>query len=77
MDSIIGSEKIKMWIKENLVMQDEARIITKQSRSAFNQAVATGHIKHFIEFGSERKTRLYLREELEAYAEKKRPQRGN
>jgi len=65
-------EEIKKWIEDNLVMQDEARQITGQSVSGFNQSVATGRIVPFVEFGSERKTRLYLRKELEAYAKNKR-----
>lgn len=63
---------IKQWIKDNLVMQDEARAITGQSASGFTNAVAAGHIPAFAEFGESRKTRLYLREDLEAYAKRKR-----
>jgi hypothetical protein len=65
-------EEIKKWIEENLVMQDQARLITGQSVSGFNQSVATGRIVPFVEFGDKRKTRLYLRVELEAYAKNKR-----
>lgn len=65
-------EEIKKWIEENLVMQDEARTITEQSVSAFNQAVQTEKIKAFAEFGKSRKTRLYLRSEVEEYARNKR-----
>lgn len=63
---------IKRWITDNLVMQDEARSITGQSVSAFNQSVQTGKIKAFVEFGETRKTRLYLRSELEEYAKTKK-----
>ena len=66
------SSEIKKWIEENLVMQDEARSITEQSVSAFNQSVQAGKIKAFVEFGELRKTRLYLRSELEDYATRKR-----
>lgn len=66
------SSEIKKWIEENLVMQDEARSITGQSVSAFNQSVQAGKIKAFVEFGELRKTRLYLRSELEDYATSKR-----
>lgn len=72
----MNNAEIKRWIEENLVMQDEARAITSQSVSAFNQSVATGRVTPFVEFGEQRKTRLYLREELEHYAKNKRKERG-
>lgn len=65
-------EEIKKWIEENLVMQDEARALTEQSVSAFNQSVQSGKIKAFVEFGESRKTRLYLRSEVEEYGRNKR-----
>lgn len=65
-------EEIKKWIEENLVMQDEARTITEQSVSGFNQSVQSGKIKAFAKFGESRKTRLYLRSEMEEYARNKR-----
>ncbi|MFW5437791.1 hypothetical protein [Paenibacillus apiarius] len=68
----MNNEEIKTWIKKNLVMQDEARTITGQSVSGFNQSVATGQIASFVEFGEARKTRLYLRSDIEEYARKKR-----
>lgn len=68
----MNNKEIKKWIKENLVMQDEARTITGQSISAFNQSVATGKINPFVEFGEARKTRLYLRSDLEEYAKTKK-----
>ncbi|GFN32550.1 hypothetical protein [Paenibacillus xylaniclasticus] len=68
----MNSEDIKQWIQNNLVLQDEARTITGQSVSGFNQSVATGNILPFVEFGELRKTRLYLRSDLEAYAKNKR-----
>ncbi|MEN0648928.1 hypothetical protein NSQ82_07845 [Caldifermentibacillus hisashii] len=68
----MNREEIKQWIKENLVMQEEARTITGQSVSAFNQAVATRKIIPFVEFGEARKTRLYLRSDLEDYAKTKK-----
>ncbi|WP_054955032.1 hypothetical protein [Paenibacillus dakarensis] len=69
------NDDIKRWINDNLVMQDEARQITEQSVSAFNQSVTEGRIIPFAEFGSARKTRLYLRSDLEEYRKNKRPQR--
>lgn len=68
----MNKNEIKKWIEENLIMQDEARRITGQSVSAFNQSVATGKIEPFVEFGEARKTRLYLRSDLEEYAKNKR-----
>lgn len=68
----MDSSEIKKWIEDNLVMQDEARTITGQSVSAFNQSVQIGKIKAFVEFGESRKTRLYLRSEMEEYAKNKR-----
>lgn len=68
----MNKDQIKKWIKENLVIQDEARKITNQSVSAFNQSVQTGRIHPFVEFGEARKTRLYLRSELEEYAKNKK-----
>jgi hypothetical protein len=68
--------KVKTWIEQNLVMQEEARTITGQTTSAFNQSVQNGKILPFVEFGTQiRKTRLYLREDLEAYKVQKRTQR--
>lgn len=68
----MDQEAIKQWIQDNLVMQDEAISITEQSKSGFNQSVATGRIQPFVEFGDGRKTRLYLRCDLEQYAKTKR-----
>lgn len=65
-------EEIKKWIEENLVMQDEGRKITKQSVSGFNQSVTSKRIQTFVEFGENRKIRLYLRSDLEEYAKNKR-----
>lgn len=68
----MNNEEIKKWIEDNLVLRDEAESITGQSTSAFGQSVSNGKIKSFVEFGSGRKTRLYLRSELEEYAKNKR-----
>lgn len=62
-------EQMKEWIQSNLMLQDEAREVTGQSKSAFNQSVATERIKPFVVFGQSRKTRLYLKEEMEEYAQ--------
>ena len=68
----MNNEEIKKWINENLVMQDEAREITGQSVSAFNQSLQTGKISPFVEFGEKRKTRLYLKSDMQEYAENKK-----
>lgn len=68
----MNNEKIKEWINNNLVMQSEARKITNQSVSAFNQSVATGQLKPFVEFGGTRKTRLYLKSDVIEYAKNKK-----
>ncbi|WP_277613959.1 hypothetical protein [Neobacillus muris] len=44
----MDNEIMKMWIKENLIMQDEARSITGQSVSGFNQSVANRRIISFV-----------------------------
>lgn len=68
----MNNADIKKWINENLVMRDEAMQITEQSVSAFGQSVSTGKIIPFVEFGEKRKTRLYLRSDLEEYKKHKR-----
>lgn len=73
----MNNSEIKKWINNNLVMQDEARSITSQSKTAFNQSVQNGKIQPFVEFGTVRKTRLYLKEDLELYRENKRIRGGN
>lgn len=72
----MDKEAIRQWIIDNLVMQDEARNITEQSVPAFGQAVASGRIQPFVEFGKARKTRLYLRADLGEYTKNKRKPRG-
>lgn len=61
--------KIKKFIDENLLTKKEAMEITKQSLTAFDQAVATGQLKPFYDHGEDRsRVRLYLRSEVEEYA---------
>ncbi|WP_245828910.1 hypothetical protein [Salipaludibacillus agaradhaerens] len=66
------TDEIKKWIEENLCLQDEARKITDQSVTGFNQSVATRKVVPFVEFGETRKTRLYLKSDLEHYRANKR-----
>jgi len=68
----MNNEEIKKWIEDNLVMREEAAEITGQSNSGFGQSLAARTITHFVEFGTKRKTKLYLRSELEEYARNKR-----
>lgn len=68
----MNNEEIKKWIEDNLVMRDEAQRITEQSDTAFGQSVSTGRIIPFVEFGDKRKTRLYLRDDLERYKQNKK-----
>jgi len=68
----MNTDQIKQWIHNNLVMQEEAMQITKQSKPGFNQSVAAGSIKPFVEYGTNRKIRLYLKSDLEEYAKTKR-----
>jgi hypothetical protein len=66
------TKQIRQWIQDNLVMQQEAVKITGQSISGFNNSLAAGWLKPFVEFGEKRKIRLYLRSDMEAYSNKKR-----
>ena len=68
----MNQQGTKQWIKENLVMQEEGMKITNQSKSGFIQSLNAGSIKPFIEFGTTKKTRLYLKSDLEEYAKTKR-----
>lgn len=68
----MNNEEIKQWIEDNLVMLEQAREITGQSVSGFTQSVQNGKIEPFVEFGESRKTRLYLKSDLEEYAKNKR-----
>lgn len=68
----MNKDDVKKWIEDNLVMQEEARNLTGQSISGFNQSLASGNIKPFVEFGETRKTRLYLRSDMKEYGINKR-----
>lgn len=65
----MNSEQLKQWIEENLLTPREAMEITNQTRSAFNQSVANGHLKPYI---SKDTVRLYLKSDVEEYAKNKR-----
>lgn len=66
------TEHIRQWINDNLVMQQEAMKITGQKKDAFNMSVKTGNLLPFVEFGTKRIIRLYLKSDLEKYAKNKR-----
>lgn len=68
----MDKEKVKKWIEKNVVLQEQAREITRQSITAFNQSVSTRRIIPYIEFGTTRKIRWYLKEDLEHYADNKK-----
>lgn len=65
----MNKEDYKHWIEENLLTPKEAMIITGQSRTAFNQSVATGRIKPFINKDT---IRLFLKSDIEEYAKTKK-----
>ncbi len=65
----MNNENYKQWIEENLLTPKEAMELTKQSRTAFNQSVATGRVKTFI---SKDTIRLFLRSDIEEYAKNKK-----
>lgn len=64
------NNKIKEWIRENLVTKSGAIKITGQSRAAFQQSVRTNMVVPFIEYDESPTVRLYLRSEIEEYARK-------
>ncbi|MGY3219157.1 MULTISPECIES: hypothetical protein [Bacillus] len=69
----MNKEEIKKWMEQNLVGTDEAREITGQSRSAFNQALETKRIIPFFSTGEGTgKRNLYLKSDLEEYYKNKK-----
>ncbi|MCN72788.1 hypothetical protein CCE97_14560 [Listeria monocytogenes] len=70
-------EELRAFLANNLLTKAEARTITKQSQTAFNQSIQTGTLKSFYEKGeNQSKVRLFLKEECEEYARnKKMPQK--
>ncbi|MBF2521153.1 hypothetical protein IA940_14740 [Listeria marthii] len=66
-------EELKTYLASNLLTKTEARAITKQSQTAFNQSIQTGTLKSFYEKGeNQSKVRLFLKEECEEYARSKK-----
>lgn len=67
--NIVNIDELREYIDKNLLTKREAIEITKQSVSAFDQAVITGKLKPFYDHGEERsRVRLYLKSEVEAYS---------
>lgn len=62
-------EQLRKYINENLLTKQEARRLTGQSLSAFNQAVRTGQLKAFYDHGKDQsRVRLFLKTDVEEYA---------
>lgn len=59
---------LKNFLKENIIDKHEARSITGQSETAFNQAVLRGRIIPILKYGKGRGgINLFLREDIEIY----------
>jgi predicted Zn-dependent peptidase len=69
-------KEIKEWILENLVTKQGAMKITGQSGPAFQQAVRTNMVTPFVEYNESPMVRLYLKSEIEAYAEQVKFRKG-
>lgn len=69
-------EELKDFMDKELIGRDEAVKITGQSKGTFSNAVTKGHVPVFYRGGNQGFT-LYLREDIDAYAEKKRVRSDN
>ncbi|MBJ0457579.1 hypothetical protein ACFC84_16460 [Enterococcus casseliflavus] len=69
-------KEIKEWILDNLVTKQGAMKITGQSGPAFQQAVRTNMVTPFVEYNESPMVRLYLKSEIEAYAEQVKFRKG-
>lgn len=66
----MNNNDIKAYMQANLLTKKEAIEITGQSLSAFDQSINTGKIIPFFDKGEDRsRVRLYLKSDVEAYAE--------
>ncbi|WZY00390.1 hypothetical protein NSQ26_14060 [Bacillus sp. FSL W7-1360] len=66
---MIDKEELREYLKENLLNKHEARAITGQSADGFRQSVETHKLTPFFKTGTGPGTiKLYLKEEVEAYA---------
>jgi len=65
----MNREELKKFLADNLITKQQARQITGQSLSAFNQSISTKQIIPIYEQGEGTgKVRLYLKKEVEEYA---------
>lgn len=71
-----AQKEIKEWILDNLVTKQGAMKITGQSGPAFQQAVRTNMVTPFVEYKESPLVRLYLKSEIEAYAEQVKFRKG-
>lgn len=64
----IDKVEIKTFLHQHILDKHEARKITGQSETAFNQAVLRGRINPIIKYGNGRGgINLFLREDIELY----------
>lgn len=62
--------ELQKYIDKILLTKQEAIEVTGQSLTAFNQTVNTGQLKPFYDHGEGRsRVRLYLKRDVEAYAQ--------
>lgn len=65
----MNREELEKFLADNLITKQQARQITGQSLSAFNQSISTKQIIPIYEHGEGTgKVRLYLKKEVEEYA---------
>lgn len=66
--SLLTKEQLQDFLQQNLIDKHEARKITGQSVTAFNQAVLRRKIVPIIKYGNGRGgINLFLREDIELY----------
>lgn len=72
---ITNETELKEFLANNLLPMEEARKITDQSISSFNQSVATNRITPFYQTVNKSgrvQNKLYLKSDLEEYYRNKR-----
>lgn len=63
-----NKEEIKLFLLQHIIDKHQARKITGQSETAFNQAVLRGRIRPIIKYSlGKGGLNLFLREEIESY----------
>ncbi|MCJ0602366.1 hypothetical protein [Enterococcus cecorum] len=70
----MNKNHLQQYLFENLIPRPEAQKITDQSDNAFGQSVKTGVLLPFFftEMNGRRQHILFLKEDLERYAKRKR-----